>query len=335
MANISQFCEDVMGEPPCKYAIVRMGSLAREEITPYSDFEHIILLFDHKNYKRHLEFFRWFSVIFHVIVLNLQETIIPSLNIGTLNDKNCKLGNWYCDVITPRGISFDGMMPHACKFPLGRTQHTKYKPFEIELIKPISEMIKYLSSEADLKNGYHLADMLIETCFVFGNKSIFKQFIHGIHNFKSKQSESEKLANIKKQVKDDLKKFATRFRLTKLQSQDKINIKQFVYRSTTIFISALGKLFNISANSSFDIVDQMENHHNMSQNTSTKLRYAIAIASEIRLKIYMKSKRQNDCAIDLNQIDGMEQFLSIAGAASTINYFQIAYCLQFKIAKQL
>ena len=79
----------------------------------------------------------------------------------------------------------------------------------------------------------------------------------------------------------------------------------------------------------------MENHHNMSQNTATKLRYAIAIASEIRLKTYMKSKRQNDCAIDLNQIDGMEQFLSIVGAASTINYFQIAYCLQFEIAKQL
>ena len=31
-----------MGEAPCEYAIVGMGSLAREEITAYSDFEHII-----------------------------------------------------------------------------------------------------------------------------------------------------------------------------------------------------------------------------------------------------------------------------------------------------
>ena len=46
MANVGQFCEYVMGEPPCKYAIAGMGSLARSEITPYSDFEHIILLFD-------------------------------------------------------------------------------------------------------------------------------------------------------------------------------------------------------------------------------------------------------------------------------------------------
>ena len=336
MANISQFCEDVMGEPPCKYAVVGMGSLARDEITPYSDFEHIILLFDDKNYTLYLDFFRWFSVIFHVIVLNLQETIIPSLDIKKLNDdKNCKLGSCFYDAVTPRGISFDGMMPHACKFPLGRTQHTKNKPFKIELIKPVSEMLQFLSSEADLKNGYHLSDMLTKTCFVFGNKNIFEQFVDGIHNCISKQSNSKNLASIKKQVKDDLRKFSTRFQLTKLQSQDKINIKQFVYRSTTIFISALGRICNISANSSFDIIDQMEIHNRISKNTAKKLRYAIAIASEIRLKVYMKSKCQNDYAIELTQNDGMEQFLSIAGAANTINYFQIAYCLQFEVAKQL
>ena len=127
MADVSQFCEIVMGKPPCEYAVVGMGSLARDEITPYSDFEHIILLYDDKNYKSYLEFFRWYLVIFHVIILNLQETIIPSLNIDYLNAKTNSLGDWYYDAITPRGISFDGLMPHACKFPLGRTQFTQKK----------------------------------------------------------------------------------------------------------------------------------------------------------------------------------------------------------------
>ena len=94
MADVSQFCENVMGKPPCKYAVVGMGSLARDEITPYSDFEHIIVLFDDKNYQNYLNYFRWFSVIFHVVILNLQETIIPSLNIFSLNDKKYPLGNW-------------------------------------------------------------------------------------------------------------------------------------------------------------------------------------------------------------------------------------------------
>ena len=174
MSDVGQFCEDVMGKPPCEYAIAGMGSLARSEITPYSDFEHIILLIDDKNYTSYLEYFRWYSVIFHAIVISLQETIIPSLNIETLNDNNFKLGDWYFDAFTPRGISFDGVMPHASKFPLGRMQPTKNKPFETELIKPVSEMLKYLGSEADLKNRYHLSDILTKTCFVHGNEEVFK-----------------------------------------------------------------------------------------------------------------------------------------------------------------
>ena len=76
-----------MGEAPCEYAIVGTGSLACEEITPYSDFEHIILLCNDKNYKSYLEYFKWFSVIFHIVVLNVHETIVPSLNIDSLNGR--------------------------------------------------------------------------------------------------------------------------------------------------------------------------------------------------------------------------------------------------------
>ena len=56
MAGISQYCEDVMGKPPCDYAIVGMSSLAREEITSFSDFEHIILLFNDINEKDYKPF---------------------------------------------------------------------------------------------------------------------------------------------------------------------------------------------------------------------------------------------------------------------------------------
>ena len=334
MADISQFCVNVIGNPPCEYAIAGMGSLARAEITPYSDFEHVILLFDSDDYICHLEYFRWFSVIFHVIILNLRETIIPSLNVNSLNDKNCRLDNWYYDAVTPRGISFDGFMPHACKFPLGRTQHTKLKPFKTELIKPISKMLEYLSSEADLKNGYHLADILTKTCFVFGNKDIYAKFAKGVQNHLNKQPKIEIIKHIQQQVKNDMDKFSTKFCLSKLKSQNKINIKQFFYRSITIFISALARLYNISATSSFDIIDNMEQNNKISQSMAKKLQFAVAIASEVRLRVYMKMKGQDD-AIDLNKNSGIESFLKIVGVTATINYFQIAYCLQCEIAKQL
>ena len=334
MKDLSQYCEDVMGKPPCQYAIAGMGSLAREEITPYSDFEHIILLFEDKKYKSYLEYFKWFSVIFHIVVLNVQETIIPSLNIASLNGKDFSLGDWFYDDVTPRGISFDGMMPHACKFPLGRQQHTKDKQFTTELIKPVSEMLEYFSSDADLQNGYHLADILTKTCFVFGNEDIFNQFVDGAQDYRDTKSQSDIISDIKNQVREDLNNFSTRFRLSELKLQHTINIKRLVYRSTTIFISALARKHNVSANSCFDIIDGMANNNQITQITAEKLKFAIAIACEMRLRVYTDKQSQCDNAIDLER-DGIEKFLDIVGVACTINYFQIAYCLQCEVAKEL
>ena len=334
MSELSQYCEKVMGKPPCEYAIVGMGSLARKEITPYSDFEHIILLCDGTNCKSYIDYFRWFSVIFQIVILNLKETIIPSLNIWSLNGKDFRLKNWYYDAITPRGICFDGMMPHACKFPLGRQQHTKEKHFSTELIKPVSEMLEYLTSEADLKNGYHLADILTKTCFVFGTFDIFKQFAEGSRKFIEEKSLTDIANDVQQQVKNNLNSFSTRFRLTELKSQGTINIKQLVYRSTTIFIAALARILKLSSDSSFEIIDEMAKNNHITQNTAIKLSCGIAIACEMRLRVYMENKSQNDNAIDLKK-DGIEKFLNIVGVASTINYFQIAYCLQCEVAKRL
>ena len=324
MASLGQFYEDVMGKPPCEYAIAGMGSLARSEITPYSDFEHVILLFDDENYRSYLEYFCWYSVIFHTVILNLQETIIPSLNIETLNNESFQLGDWYFDAHTPRGISFDGMMPHASKFPLGRIQHTEDKLFETELIKPVSEMLEYLDSEADLKNGYHLADILTKTCFVFGNEEVFKQFESSVKTYLKQTPKQKRIEEIKQQVKDDLDKYSARFRLAKLKSNRTINIKQLIYRSTSLFIAALGRIHNISANSSFETVNEMQEIGEITSIARDKLNYAIAVACEIRLKVYSKSKCQNDSPISLiNDDETADQILDIVGAASTINYFKL------------
>ena len=340
MADLCQFCQNVMGKPPCEYTVVGMGSLARQEITPYSDFEHLILLCndillpDKKWLESHLEYFRWYSVLFHVIILNMQETIIPSLDIFSLNSSKSKLGNWFYDAFTPRGISFDGLMPHACKFPLGNQALNPEKPFTTELIKPVSKMLEYLSSEADLKYGYHLADILTRTCYVFGNEDIFKQFQVGVENHRNKLSKADNIRDLQKQTHTDLHNFSTRFRLINLKNQDTINIKQVVYRSTTLFISALARIHNISANSCFDAITDMAEQNIYTENTANKLKSAIATACEIRLRAYMENKSQFDNAIDLKK-DGIEKFLNIVGVASTVNYFQIAYCLQREVAKQL
>ena len=336
MSDLSQFCLEVMGTAPCKFAVVGMGSLAREEITPYSDFEHIIVLEDGDHLESCITYFRWYTVIFHTVVLNLQETIIPALNIATLNNPESSLGDWFYDVFTRRGVSFDGMMPHACKFPLGRQQHTNAKPWQTELIKPIKEMLEYLDAETSLKNGYHLSDILTKTCFVFGNKTVFEEFANGVQQYINKKTRSENIEEIKQQVKDDLSKFSARSCLVSLTNFDSINIKQLVYRISTLFVAALGRIHNISANSNFDTVNEMARKHIITHLTKHKLLYALALACEMRLRVYTEFQSQRDTAIVLNHHeDDIDRFLSIVGTTATINYFQIAYCLQCEVAKHL
>ena len=338
MKDISQYCEHVMGPPPCKFAVVGMGSLARKEITPYSDFEHIILLENvviSRGLKNCLEYFRWFTVIFHVIVLNMQETIIPSLNIEYLNNETSELGDWFFDTCTS-GISFDGMMVHACKFPLGRTQPTKNKPWTTELIKPVDEMLEYLSDDVSLKQGYHLNDILTATCFVYGDEALHDAFKTGIQSHNASKTRDEVFDEIRKQIKDDLDNFAARTKLVSLKPNDKLNVKQMFYRTSTLFISALGRICAAKSSSCFDIINELFGQRKISENTKHKLLYAVAIACEIRLCVYMKAKSQRDYiqAHETSQTI-FDEILEFNSVESIVNYFQIAYCLQRRIIEKL
>ena len=329
MAEVAKFAEETMGKPPCEYSLAGMGSLARKEITPYSDFENVILLQStDAEYENMLNYFRWYSVIFQIVLINLGETIIPSVSISSLNDKNSKYGDWFYDNITPRGICFDGMMPHACKFPLGRTQPTKEKTWKTELIKPVNEMLKYLNSEESLKNGYHLSTILTKTCHVYGNVKVFEQFENGATRFIKVEQVKTIQESVTKQITEDLAKFATRQSLVGIIPPKQFNVKQVIYRSTTILISEMGRYYKITTNSCFETLKELAAKNYISENTKQKLGFAVALACLVRLKWYMFKKSQND------NIDSITTFLKMIGKQATVSYFRIAYALQCDISKR-
>ena len=340
MAEILLYCQTVMGNTPCTFALIGMGSLARNEITPYSDFEHIIVLEENcqqrSNYENILEYFRWLSVIFQIILINLQETIVPSVDIKSFKTtKNGKKENWFYDGITTRGICFDGMMPHACKFPLGqKVLSDETKQYKTELIKPVDEMLKYLASHQNLKNGYHLKDILTKLCYVGGDETIFENFQKKVYEVLDNQSQDDKNREIKKMLIEDLDNFATRSNFLKHTSK-LFNIKKDFYRSTTIFISALGQVENIHASSCFNIIEALAEKEVINDKLKDKLMYAVAIACELRLTRYMQQKRQDDIIKSLkSHQDAVEALLENINVTDLISYFQIAYALQCNVSKQ-
>ena len=342
MALVSDTCISVLGKIPCQYALVGMGSMAREEITPFSDFENMILLQEgvqcrkNEEYEQILEYFRWYAVMFQVILINLGETILPSVAIPTLNDFIKPGGDWFFDAFTTRGISFDGMMPHASKNPLGRQQILENKPWKTELIKPISEMVRYLDQEEDLKNGYHLADILTSTCHVAGSETLYETFETSVRK-KLTDSRNNTEEEINKVIKDDMKTYSTKLSLFATVESDSYNVKQFVYRSTTIFIAGLAKIHNIKSGSCFDVIEQMNQKNLISDAFKQKLQYAVAIACEIRLKTYLKKNCQDDYVAfrDEDDHDIASTLIEIVGKRSCYDYFEIACCLQYDVIAHL
>ena len=313
MAYISQKCIQIMGSPPCKYTLVGMGSLARDEITPYSDFEHIILLPNfnecvNSNETSNIkEYFRWYSALFHIIVINLQETIIPSVAISCLNDTLTPGGDWFWDSYTLQGISFDSLKPLASKVPLGRTQKTPNKPWTTELIKPVDDMVKYLDTDEDLKNGYKLADILTRTCYVEGDEMIYDEFCQKVA-LTLKQDQNN-FSNTMKQVDEDFANFAMLKNFGAFLFSTNINIKRIIYRSITLFLSALGRLYNVDENSCFDIIDEFQRKHYVNDITAHKLSHAVAIACHIRLFRYTFKQRQDDTIDKEHETFGVKEKL--------------------------
>nr|NGX62362.1 hypothetical protein [Chlamydiota bacterium] len=60
----------ILGEPPCQYDIRAMGSLAREEVCPYSDLEYFILIEKEEGRR----YFQKLAQIFDLQILSLGET---------------------------------------------------------------------------------------------------------------------------------------------------------------------------------------------------------------------------------------------------------------------
>ena len=298
MCYISDESIGIMGDPPCKYAVMGMGSLAREEITPFSDFEHAIVLdpfFDDKpeNVKEKiLNYFRWFTVIFHIIVTTMGETLLRFMYIPSLNDLD-NGEDWFYDAFTPCGISFDGMVSFASIFPLGR-QETRNKPWTTELIKSVPEMIKYLNIDVSLKNGYHLGDVLRKTCFVSGFQEVYELYPCMVLT-KMKKEHGLRI----NEIKTTILRYAKEFDVLQLNfdflKANTMSIKQTVYRQFTLLISLIGAYHGINSSSSFDIVEELNRRHLLHDGDRyLEYIYAICIMCEMRVRLYMSEYSQAD-----------------------------------------
>ena len=333
MVNIATLSEEILGSAPCNFAMAGVGSLARKEITPFSDFQYIIVLEQQKQWRNSLPYFRWFNVLFQVFLVNLQETALSKLNIFALNDKSSKHGNWFRDSFTTDGVSFDGLMLHCCSFPLRKLLPFDMDSITSELVKPAEEMVEYLNAEEKLKDGYALQGVQPEVCFVHKDKKIYQQFVEQLRDQQLKNSVERRRQATQAGI-NFLAECATLFPLNNLRSANAtINLDQLLYYGSAGLFMIFGAIYNIYAPSIFDMLTTLGKNAFVQEHQQRDLMNLVALSCEIRLRWYMHKYKQCGIVDKSAKLSVVIASLSdIIGISETTRFFEIASQFQRDLA---
>jgi tetratricopeptide (TPR) repeat protein len=300
-------CMQGMSSPPCKFSILGLGSTAREEATPYSDLEFCILV--EKSTDTALQYFTDFTNFLHLKVVELGETILPSLGIQSLNDyySGNSENDWFYDH-GRRGFSFDGAMPWASKTPNGRYE-TFNKPWIQSLIKTPKDMASLLTETSIFKEGYHLADVLSTCSLICGNFQLFeeytdfmREYIHEtvdncisaevniglayhVNPMPWKERILQELIEVRREYHHSLSNYVRK-------PGETYAVKTDIYRFPSLVVQYVGKYFDVQCSSSWQTIDKLVSAKILSPETAHNLRTVLCIAAELRLRTYLSSQCQ-------------------------------------------
>ena len=285
-------CVNLLGQSPCHYAAIALGSLARLEATPFSDFEWAILV--EKSDEEHKIYFRKLTQLLHSMVISFGETILPSMGIDCL-------GKWFHDDVTPRGFAFDGALPQACKTPLGKRE--KDGTIVYELIDVPEEISKFQRLEW-LQVNPQLACVLRTVLVINGGDKSLKL----VRDYKLRLNEEldRLVANEEDSSPKKMRKAVALLELARdfdvfnprLGNEDQagkfFDIKKEIYRLMDRLVASVSLYFNACAQSAWECLLWLHKENFLSEKGMRNLFVAVSIGAELRARAYTERGRQDD-----------------------------------------
>ncbi|MEO1219663.1 MAG: DUF294 nucleotidyltransferase-like domain-containing protein, partial [Bacteroidota bacterium] len=300
-----------LGPAPCKYTVMGLGSMALQQMTPYSDLEFAILMEECSDEVTARAYFKRLTHLVNFRVINLGETKIPNSKHGVNLEHLIK-----------RGINLD----LGGKTPLGRQD----KPYT--LIQTVADMLCYLRNEGN-KVGHidkNLPYILESTCYVHGDEQLHKAyeaqkiaFLADPEVYKSRARKRVLEGVVEwdyrhpdvtgpklKQKLGNIEEFRPQF------DQGKpYNVKKEIYRLPDRLLYGLAFYYGIVPRSGWDAVAQLFDRKIIRKEAVHYLGYIMSFANILRLNTYLHYDQQHENVAvlhDLSQEDTQAEIRAVS-----------------------
>lgn len=295
LGKMIEECISTLGHPPCQYAFICFGSLAKSSATPYSDIEFGILLEETQDTEINKLYFLKLSYLLGFKIINLGQTIIPKDMFKTQAGLEVDLD----DILIP-GFQLD----LGGKTPLGRIDRN------YDLIATPSEMAKYVQAEYFDIDKFLPIDILGSN-YIYKSKRLFVQLKENIKIILKKDIFNKMYFEILAEnialkgyssLTPDLDKYNIKIDLYPYSGKF-FDVKQEIYRIPDRLIDNLALLINQTFESPWKKIKLILNSNwfnNLTdiqrKNASKNLKILLSIAKDIRLRTYAANGGQKEFA---------------------------------------
>ncbi|CAH1793316.1 unnamed protein product [Owenia fusiformis] len=281
-------CQDILDFHHNDFAFIAFGSLSRKETTPYSDVEFAVVQNSNDpnmdgEYRKKL---MNMIMTLHLKFLSFGETVLPAMDIKSLNDKNDESKDWYLDlrkyVKTKQGISFDGLMPRANKTPYFTCKTNVPGNKDFCLTDTKTAFMKLFNAEGDKAVVKQLLYFFKgDFTTLFGDESIETDLKKC---FKESPQREKIIQLIVEELEEDFVKHSCVKKIydakykSKLIKKNQIHVKKELYRLPSVVIN---NLLHLIDNSITCVWDLPENHPKLNSKVIHNLKMTLSTSAEI------------------------------------------------------
>lgn len=258
----------LLGTPPCDFALLNLGSLAREEMSPFSDLEFAILI-PPKSKSETLDYFRKLTKWLELKVINLGETEIKILEGGRKSP-------------VAAGFAFDS----GGNTPLGKE----------ELIKTPDQMAQFQHPRF-YDEDLILSNTLRTAGLIMGSKSLFVEYGNLVKKIVKGPSKKEDLSIQQSRALHILQGHLVQF-APQLNREKEVlpifNIKEELYRLPNFLIAGLAEFFGIDKRNSWEKLDVLAKKNVLHPEAVKNLKTALNAVMTLRIRAHLHYQRECD-----------------------------------------